>query len=116
MYSAVNRRGAVLRLRYGYCGSGGAHIAGCVSNSEGNRVNTTIPAAISLGSELHRLTVGGDDDIVQSIPVSVAILDLVARNTRDHYAAGDISITVRDRTANKVGDVERLVLMVWWPH
>src|SRR6185503_2974519 len=95
----------------------GPLVSSRICHTEEDRVDATIPVALAFGSQLNRLAVGGDDDVVQRITVTITVLDLIAGHLGDHHAADwDGAIAVVLDTSHQVRRGEGLILVIRWPH
>src|SRR5215472_10331528 len=86
LWPIINRRRSVLRFRHRHlCGRSRA-VAGTVSHFEGDGVNATVATTHSFGTQLDRLAVTPDDDVITRVAISNAVLGLITRDTRDDHA------------------------------
>src|SRR2546423_8818022 len=88
-------RGFAWVVRHNDLGGAGSYIAGGVRDAEEDRVNTTVTIAFSLRTQLDRLAIGCNHDVLRRVAVAVAVLDLVARHlSDDHGGDRNRSVTV----------------------
>src|SRR5712691_3911642 len=103
-------------MRNSYFGGCGRRIARGVSDQESDRIDTTIAAAFTLSAQLHRLTVRGDHDVVHSVAIAIAILNLVAGHQSNHHA---VEIYVRVKivagACRQIANLDRVVTVVRRP-
>lgn len=115
MNTAINGRVTVLTLGNGDLGRDGRGDAEAISHLEGDCVDASVPAAIAFRSQLYGLAIARYDDVIVGVAISVTIFNFIARDLIDHNAIDVYGTVATAGTSHQVGDVYRVVTVVWWP-
>jgi len=117
--SIIHSRSSTLVNRDAYCGRCSGGVALRIRHLERDGVHTPIEVSVSLDAELHRLTVRSNHNIVQSRSVGASetvFWFITAHADNNHIADIHIGIAGGSGTSDEVGHVERVVIVVRWPH
>src|SRR2546425_10673073 len=108
--SVINSGSAGLVNRHSRLGRCRRRVAHRIRDLERDRINTSIQISVTLGAELHRLTVRRNHDVVESVPVSATqiVLKLIAADAGYHHAAREIAVAARGSAGNEICHVECL--------
>ena len=115
MNPAINRRATILILGNGDLGGDGGRGAEAVSHLEGDCVDAPVAAAIAFRSQFYRLAITRDDDVIAGIAISITVFHFIARDLIDHHAVEVNSTVATAGTGDQVGNIYRVVTVVWWP-
>src|SRR5260370_22065283 len=106
MNSAID--GGCLTHRYRHLVGGSPDVAGTVAHRQGYQIDASILGPVALRPQLHRLTVGGNDNVIDSVTVTriERVLDLIARRFLDDHAVDEIAAASFRRALHHLGDGE----------
>ena len=115
MDTAVHGWTTVLGNTNGDPGGGCTRVAGAIRHLKGDGVDATVATDTALCSQLYGLAIARYDDVIGGVAIAVAVFNFIARDVIDHNAVEVHSAVATAGTNNQVGDIYRMVNMVWWP-
>jgi hypothetical protein len=87
-----------------------------IGETEVDRVYATISTSIAFRSQLDRLAIRTDHDVINGVSVAIAVFSLVTCDVIDHDIADcDAAAVVRHR-GHKIRNRKRLLFVVGRPH
>jgi len=88
-----------------------------VGDLEVDGVDTAITTVHALGAQLHGLAVGGNNDVIGRVAITIArsILRLIAADAGNDDIVDDVTITVVGSTGDQIAHGQGAVAVVWRP-